>query len=69
MQGLVKVDQHHDARLGGNTGKGDDISRATAYRGAKDGRFPPIRAAMGRAAVREDELEAFTMSAPEGARR
>jgi predicted site-specific integrase-resolvase len=46
-----------------------NISRATAYRGARDGRFPPIRAAMGRAAVREDELEKFIMNAPVAGRK
>jgi len=41
-----------------------NISRATAYRASKDGRFPPIRLAAGRAVVREDELTAFIAAAP-----
>jgi predicted DNA-binding transcriptional regulator AlpA len=46
-----------------------NISRATAYRATKDGRFPPIRLAAGRAVVREDELEAFIAAAPLAAQK
>jgi predicted site-specific integrase-resolvase len=35
------------------------IHRTTAYRRAREGKFPPIRVPLGRAVVLESELEEF----------